>query len=598
MPYNVSSLIREGIQHFSVGDNNKLNEALALFQKAYNLDKNSIEAMYYLSATYRTLGNNEMAGKWADTILTKSPDNIPGICAKMLLLSKQTQQEECKKLISTPVSPDAGYLTLQAFGAAYQILGDQEHSIEYYSNAIKSNPLLLSSHYNLGVIYQDKGEYSKSLEAFNQVVKYWDTDFEVLSNFGYSHYMLGHYDQAIQSFFKAEKIAEMNGEEFNYYNAFGDCFSFKGNYQAAYSYYEKGMAQDQTDLQSMLNYARMAEKLGYKEEASSVADSLLIVYRASPKMFQDKYTKEVLDQIKIDAKHLIAYINGQYNISIEKHDDLIEKAQLEKQIEEANNKVKIFQNEKLKAYFEAFQIHAGNIYNGCSGALSGRLVKDNELAFTKVIGSFANKLPSFAKSILDLTCEVINGVNGIRQDNQAKNFLSSASYQKNFQESLEKAAIDITLQKEAIIMTATDERSKLAKAFGNIKKKAIVEMYDTPEKKLALIDATKLVSILILKSVTSSIEADLTEQFVDAVMNYDNIKANIQLSFAGKVLGLPGKEVLPHIDHDEISYGKKLAHGNGDDFAADNNNSAYHHCLPADVVNFSGGAHAYYDNHH
>ncbi len=595
MPNNISSLIRDGIKHSAAGDKNKLNIALKLFQQAYDIDNNNIEVMYYLSAIHRYLGNKEKSIEWADMILAQDPDCIPGIYAKIQFLDKQTLQEEYKKLILTPVpqSTDYHYLTLQAFGRAYKTVGDQEKAIEYYLNALKLNPQSLLSYYNIGLIYQDQGEYLKSLKALNILVQYWDTDFEVLSDIGYNHYMLDHYGEAIKYFLNAEKMAEANSKTFGYYAELADSYYNTDQEQAAVDCYNKGLKKDEYNLDLISRYAsRLLNDWDDKSSALFVARKLLNICKDYPQKVQEKYSDERIAQIKKEMNGIKAYIKDQHIITTEKHDDLIDRAHLEEKVKILEYKNEILSNPKLKAYFEAFQKHAGNIYNGCSGAQSGKLLKDNDLAFTKVIGSIADKLPAFAASILKVTCEVINGVNGIRQDNQAKNFLNNTSYHKHFMESLEEAAIEITLQKKAIIMTVSDERSKLVKAFSNIKKKAIVEMYDTPEKKLALIDAAKLVSILILKAVTSAQEIDLTEQFVDAVMNYDNIKANIQLNIVGKVFSLPGKEVLPQVDHDWVSNGKKLVHENGDNFASDNNHLASYHDWTD--VNVSGAHHEHH----
>jgi hypothetical protein len=148
----------------------------------------------------------------------------------------------------------------------------------------------------------------------------------------------------------------------------------------------------------------------------------------------------------------------------------------------------------------------------------------------------------FISEVAQAICTATNMALKIYEGNNVRRLASLAMGISDMEEKVETTARKITLFKQAEIMAVTDQSKGIVAWASRIKSKVYFDAYNTPEKKLAVADATRLLMSCMAGRVDA--ELDLVSQFVMLVK--EPIAETKLEKAVGKVdtVNLAGKAVI------------------------------------------------------
>ena len=176
-PTVVASPTPSASDHMALGldyrDQGQLDEAVAEFKEAIQLDPEFVEAHYNLGLTYVDQGELELA---------------------------VAEQQEAIGL-----APDLAEAH-NGLGMAYYGLGRVDEAIAAYEEAIELDPDLSDAHFNLGHAYSDLGQHEQALAAYREAAQLEPDDHEIHHNVGVACIKQGMVTDAIEAWETAAGI--------------------------------------------------------------------------------------------------------------------------------------------------------------------------------------------------------------------------------------------------------------------------------------------------------------------------------------------------------------------------------------------------------
>lgn len=254
-------------------DTGKIEEAINLFRKLYDEDKQNAIILSHLSHCHILRDDFKNAQKYLSAATAINPENIMANCVEVRLLLKTDQKQAAmnKARALYEKVPDNVEI-LGILGACLRLSNKREESLSYLNKALEFNPQYAEVLVNRGIIHLQNNDLSAALEDLELAFKtkphmsdIWDLlvglkiRFEQYSDvnlildkitkiddksdkFFYQlalcNQKLGNYDVAIYNYQKAVKI---NPKHASAYNNLGISFKEKKDLANAFKSYEKAI---------------------------------------------------------------------------------------------------------------------------------------------------------------------------------------------------------------------------------------------------------------------------------------------------------------------------------------------------------------------
>src|SRR5215204_820043 len=140
----------------------------------------------------------------------------------------------------TPANPAAlaTYDTHYDRGVAYYHIGDYDHAVDEFIQAIQLQPDRMGAYYSRGLAYGQKGSYQQAIEDFNQAIQRDPNYADAYYSRGLSESNTKEYDRAIKDF---DHAIQLNPKNADYYGGRGVVYSKKGNQDQAIKDFDKSI---------------------------------------------------------------------------------------------------------------------------------------------------------------------------------------------------------------------------------------------------------------------------------------------------------------------------------------------------------------------
>jgi len=129
-------------------------------------------------------------------------------------------------------------------GYCYNKIGRYNEAIECFKQAIRIEPDYARAHYNLGIIYDDLGRYYEAIECYKQAIRIKPDYAEAHCNLGNSYINLGRYNEAIESYKQAIRIEP---DDAYVHCALGGAYYDLGRYYEAIECYKQAIRIEPDD---------------------------------------------------------------------------------------------------------------------------------------------------------------------------------------------------------------------------------------------------------------------------------------------------------------------------------------------------------------
>jgi hypothetical protein len=206
-------------------------------------------------------------------------------------------------------------------------------------------------------------------------------------------------------------------------------------------------------------------------------------------------------------------------------------------------------NPMLNNYYQCFSSIFNQNFVGSMGQASGRIAL-NPTVLNIPIDDIGNLFPlPLVSDIVRAICTIANTGLKIVERNMVKRLSELAPGVASMEAMIEETARKLTLLKKDEILQVKDSTHHLVAIFSKLKDRVCYNAYDTPEKKLALTDASKLLMACMAGKVNP--EQPVVAQFLE-IMQADAvarsfedkvIKAADRINTAGQ--GIAGVAAMP-----------------------------------------------------
>ena len=203
--------------------NRKLEEAVAAYEKAYEIEKMD-DVRVAIGNLYMRLGNDQEASKWLKAGLGDGakPEVIYNYAVSLMREKKYhaaipslktvtrelpdmfqgwlalAQCYQATKQYSKAIAPYEKSLELKAdpklafhLGSVSRNSKQYDKAIEAYLTALEMDPAYVKARYNLSLTYMDAGRYEEAAESFDQLVELEGASYRAYYSQGLSYYYLG-----------------------------------------------------------------------------------------------------------------------------------------------------------------------------------------------------------------------------------------------------------------------------------------------------------------------------------------------------------------------------------------------------------------------
>ena len=215
------------------------SSSLSVFEKAININKDSIFANYWASQIYLKKGDRTKALKHIENATIKAPDFFPALCLVGELNRMNGRQDIARRnfLLALAVEDNAGIRI--KLGMIFENSGDFKKAEKQYGQAIELSPDIPVGYNQLAWLYADKGvNLDKALDLAQKADKLQPGNASILDTIGWIYYRKKEYDKAIAHFLKPIE-ANPNNPTILYH--LGVTYSEKGDSEAAKETLQKAL---------------------------------------------------------------------------------------------------------------------------------------------------------------------------------------------------------------------------------------------------------------------------------------------------------------------------------------------------------------------
>jgi tetratricopeptide (TPR) repeat protein len=247
---------------------NKLDEAVAAYEKAYEIEKID-DVRVAIGNLHMRLGNDSEASKWLKAGISGTdtkPEVVYNYAVSLIREKKYNaaipplrnvvrdlpemyqawlalaQCLQATKQYSQAIEPYEKAFALQpdpklAFHLGSSAMKADQHdtAIAAYQTALELDPNYTKAQYNLALTYMDARRYEEAAAAFDQLVVMEGESYRAYYSQGLAYYYLGNYDAALESY----DMALAQRETVNVLNNIGLVYDKLGKKKEAASWYKQ-----------------------------------------------------------------------------------------------------------------------------------------------------------------------------------------------------------------------------------------------------------------------------------------------------------------------------------------------------------------------
>jgi len=249
-------------------DQNKLEEAIAAYEKAIEVDPNYAFAYVGLGNALRSDNQLEAAKAQYEQAIELNP-NLPGVYWNLgNVLADLGNSEEAiaqfrialkLKPDSVPVYNDLGDLLLQ--------LGNVEEAIAVYNEAINLGSQFVSSYVGLGNALRENNQLNQAIEAYKSAIQFNAFDASAYFALGDTYYQQKDWQQAVEVYQAGVRLQE----DYRVYTALGYAWQQLGNVEEAIAAYESAINQNPNGVLAHYNLLE-SQRLLALEDVSNPSD--------------------------------------------------------------------------------------------------------------------------------------------------------------------------------------------------------------------------------------------------------------------------------------------------------------------------------------
>lgn len=260
--YKLISLFQEAHKAYN---QNKLEEAKAIYEKILNEDSKNAEAYCNLGFILRKLGKNKEAFDSYIKAINSNPRY--GLTYNNLgnLLKDTGNLEAALKVYgdALKINPK-DFQIYNNIGMVYEKSRRYNDAIKSYKEAVRINPNYDKAINNIGVVLYKQEKHKEAIEIFKIALKVNPKYYELYSNIGACYNKLKMYDEAIESL----NIAiEKNPENGGAYTNLGNVYNKIYDYKKAAKLHEKSIELEPKGENAYSNVGNSYKHLGQTKKA-------------------------------------------------------------------------------------------------------------------------------------------------------------------------------------------------------------------------------------------------------------------------------------------------------------------------------------------
>lgn len=198
---NIQSTLNLAVRYHQAG---KLEEAIALYQRAIAINPNIGEAHYNLGIILWKQGRPGEAISSFQSAIAADPNDAYSYYNLANMLQGQGRMDEAIALYQRVVAINPNYAEAHNnLGNLLQEQGRLDEAISSYRSAIAANPDDVYSHYNLGNVLQEQGRADEAIVSYKNAIAINPGYMEAYNSLGYMLQQQGKIDKAIDAYQKA-----------------------------------------------------------------------------------------------------------------------------------------------------------------------------------------------------------------------------------------------------------------------------------------------------------------------------------------------------------------------------------------------------------
>jgi tetratricopeptide (TPR) repeat protein len=188
-------------------ENGRLDEGIAHYQKALEINPGSAEAHYNLGNALVQKGQADEAIAHFQKALDLEPDLADAHNNLGTVLQQRGRLDEAMIHFQKTLEIDPDYAEAHSnLGYILHLRGNVDEAIAHYQSALEINPGLLETRLNLGIAFGQKGEMNAALAQFQQAVKINPGSAKAQNDLGLALLQGGKVEESIGHFQKALEI--------------------------------------------------------------------------------------------------------------------------------------------------------------------------------------------------------------------------------------------------------------------------------------------------------------------------------------------------------------------------------------------------------
>lgn len=250
-------------------DQNKLEEAIAAYEKAIELDPNYAFAYVGLGNVLRSANQLEAAKTQYEQAIELNP-NLPGVYwnlgnvwAELGNLEEAIAQFRIAlklKPDSVPVYNDLGDVLLK--------LGNVEEAIAIYNEAIDLGSQYVSSYVGLGNALRENNQLEQAIEAYKSAIQFNAFDASAYFALGDIYYQQQDWQQVVEVYQAGVNLQE----DYRVYTALGYAWQQLGNLERAIAAYESAINEDPNGVLAHYNLLESQRLLALEDASNAEND--------------------------------------------------------------------------------------------------------------------------------------------------------------------------------------------------------------------------------------------------------------------------------------------------------------------------------------
>ena len=257
--------------------NNKISEAIRLFENALKLDPTSFDVCSKLGFLKLKIGDLDSSINYFKKISLLNSKSSLGFSNLGLIYTKLNNQELALQnyLKAFEIDPK-NFITSYNLGNYYFFNNDNKNAEKYYIFAIKQNPQHFYPYNNLFQLYDRTNNLEKLEEIFNDALKTFGRTLQVQFLEGILQFKKKNYNKTIKVF---ENI-NLNQEDFQknalQTNILGKCYDEIGAYSKAFESFTKSNTITENTFKNKLDKNKFNERIFKRLNSIYGKDSLTL----------------------------------------------------------------------------------------------------------------------------------------------------------------------------------------------------------------------------------------------------------------------------------------------------------------------------------